>query len=223
MNNLLHIDSSPRTEQSHSRKLTQIFVKRWLDTFPRYKVTYRDLYVTPPPHVTLPWIQSAFTPEEERSDRQDQALEISDLLVDEFLTADALVMGVPMYNFGMPSILKAYVDNIVRVGRTFDFDARADDHYTPLVDDMPVFVIIATGDDGYGHGERLETMNHLAPHLKTVFGFIGIRDITYIYTGNDEFGGEELENSLNRAAKKVEDVIDSRSANQPVTAGGCYG
>ena len=210
MKTLLHIDTSPRKELSHSRKLSNLFREKWMQLFPDYKLTYRDLNTTFPPHVDLPWIDAAFTPEEDRTAQQNLAIELSDHFVDELLEADTILLSVPMYNFGMPSILKAYIDNIVRVGRTFLFQPEKDQPYTSLLEGKMMYVIIATGDDGYQQGGALESMNHLEPHIRTVFGFIGISDIEFIYTGNDEFGGQKLEKSLKRAKAEIESVLNSQ-------------
>ncbi|MEN7550987.1 NAD(P)H-dependent oxidoreductase [Rapidithrix thailandica] len=207
---LLHIDSSPRKERSHSRSLSLLFREKWLDNFPEFDLMYRDLYVTPPPHVDENWIAAAFTPPTKRTIHHTQALEISDHLVDQFFEADYYLLGVPMYNFGMPSILKAYIDNIIRVNRTFLFTPEDKEApYKPLVKGKKMFVVVATGDHGYQKGEILEPMNHLEPHLRTAFGFIGVEDIRFIYSGNDEFGGERLEKSIQQAIHKMEDEVCS--------------
>ncbi|NGP87779.1 FMN-dependent NADH-azoreductase [Fodinibius halophilus] len=212
MKTLLHIDSSPRKKQSYSRMLSKLFRDKWLKECPAYQLNYRDLNATAPPHVDLPWIDAAFTPKTDRSIQQRQALELSDFFVDEFLAADVYLLGVPMYNFGMPSVLKAYVDNIVRVGRTFLFDPDAAQPYTPLVEDKEMFVVIMTGDSGYRKGERFASMNHLEPHIRTAFGFIGVKEITFIYSGNDEFGGVKLEDSLEQAKEKIDSIFHSKKS-----------
>jgi len=206
MKTLLHIDSSPRRKRSHSRNLTKFFREHWLKKFSEFTLKYRDLYHTKPSHVDQPWIESAFKPANQRSIEQEQAIEQSDYLVDELLEADAILLGVPMYNFGMPSILKAYVDNIIRINRTFSFDPNKPNPYKPMVADKKMFVIVATGDNGYEKGGPLKDMNHLEPHIRTAFGFIGIESLTFVYAGNDEFGGEKLANTLDKARHEIRNI-----------------
>lgn len=119
MAHLLHIDASPRSERSHSRRLTREFVEGWKQAHPADVVTYRDVGRSWIPHVDELWIAAAYTPPDQRTPQMWEAIEISDQLVDEFLAADLYVIGVPMYNFSIPSSLKAYIDQIVRIGRTF--------------------------------------------------------------------------------------------------------
>lgn len=202
---LLHLDSSPRADRSHTRKLTAHLVSRWLEQRPGDSVVYRDLRVFTPPHVTEDWIAASFQPPAERTAQMNQALQLSDLLVDEFVASDVFIVGVPMYNFSVPSVFKAYIDNIVRIGRTFLFTPEdADAPYKPLVDGKRMFVVVSSGDSGYAPGEPLYAMNHLEPYLRTVFGFIGVRDITFFYAGNDEFGGEQLADSLRSAVREMD-------------------
>ena len=143
MANILHIDTSPRGERSISRSLSYEFITSWKDTHPGDTVTYRDLGHNPVPHVDESWIAAAFTPPETRTPELAQAIKLSDDLVDEFLAADRYVFGVPMYNFSIPSTFKAYIDQIVRGGRTF---AVTENGFQGLVDSSKkVLVITARG------------------------------------------------------------------------------
>lgn len=212
MAQLLHIDASPRGSRSHSRALTKEFVDTWLESHPADTVVYRDLGHSPPPHVDEAWIAAAFTPPDERTQQMRKTLKTSDDLVDELLAADILVIGLPMYNFGAPSSFKAYIDQIVRIRRTFDFDPDdRDQPYKPLVHDKRIFVIVATGDSGYETGGRLAEFNHLDPHLRTIFGFIGVTNVTFVYVGNDEFGGERLASSLLNARARIVELASAPS------------
>lgn len=207
MTQLLHIDASPRGGRSHSRALTREFVGAWLPSHPTDTVVYRDVGRYPPPPVDEAWIAAAFTPPEARTPRMRETLKFSDELVDELLAAEVLVIGLPMYNFGVPSSFKAYIDQIVRVGRTFDFDPGDPNRpYRPHVHGKRVFVMVATGDAGYEGGGRLAASNHLDPYLRTIFGFMGVTDLTFVHVGNDEFGGERLANSLRNARARVAEL-----------------
>ncbi|TVQ19817.1 MAG: FMN-dependent NADH-azoreductase [Leptolyngbya sp. DLM2.Bin15] len=187
MAHLLHIDASPRGERSHSRRMTREFVEQWQQVHPKDTVTYRDLGRNPVPYVDEPWIAAAFMPPEERSPEMWDAIRLSDQLVDEFLAADIYVIGVPMYNFSVPGVFKSYIDQIVRIGRTVAYgtDDSANSVFKPLVLGKKMFVVESRGDSGFQPGGQYEMMNHHDPYLVTVFGFIGITDITFIHVGND--------------------------------------
>ncbi len=208
MAHLLHLDASPRGERSHSRRMTKEFVEQWLKVHPDDTVTYRDIGRNPVPHVDEPWIAAAFTPPEQRTKELWNAIHISDGLVDEFLAADLYVIGVPMYNFSVPSTFKAYIDQIVRVGRTVAFEPNDDGNsFTPLVLGKKMFIIAARGDSGFQPGGRYEKMNYHDPYLVTVFEFMGITDITFIHVENDEYGGQKLAESIASAQTKIVELV----------------
>jgi FMN-dependent NADH-azoreductase len=207
MTHLLHIDSSPRGERSHSRQLTREFVEQWKQVHPGDTVTYRDIGRNPIPHVDESWIAASYTPSEQMTPQLQAAIQLSDQLVDEFLAADLYVVGIPMYNFSVPSGFKAYIDQIVRPGRTFAFEENSDERYKPLVLDKKMVVITARGDAGFGPGERNEKMNHQDPYLRTIFGFMGITDITLITVENDEYGGTSLAQSIAHARDRITQFI----------------
>ena len=186
---------------------------------PGVTVTHRDVGHDPPPHVDEAWIAAAFAPPAERTRAMHAALRTSDELIDELLAADVGVIGVPMYNFGVPSGFKAYIDQIVRVGRTFAFEPEdAGEPYKPLVRGKRVFVVVATGDTGYETGGRYEKQNHLDPYLRTVFRFIGVTDVTF-HVGNDEFGGSRL--APRSATHGGASVRRSRRREPPIAPAAC--
>ncbi|HEY9643901.1 MAG TPA: FMN-dependent NADH-azoreductase [Coleofasciculaceae cyanobacterium] len=208
MAHLLQIDSSPRGERSHSRKLTQEFVEAWQQAHPADVVTYRDVGRNPVPHVDEPLIAAVFTPPEQRTAEMWEALRISDQLVDELLAADIYVIGVPMYNFSIPSTFKAYIDQIVRIGRTVAFEPEnAANPYKPLVLGKKMFIIATRGGSGFGSGECNEKLNYQDPYLRTIFGFMGITDITFIQVENDELGGASFAQSIAAARSQVAQLV----------------
>jgi FMN-dependent NADH-azoreductase len=209
MAHLLHIDSSPRGDRSHSRRLSREFIEAWKQTHPFDTITYRDVGRNPIPHVNEAWIAAAYTPPEQRSPELQEAISLSDRLIDELLAADIYVIGVPMYNFSVPSSFKAYIDQIVRVGRTFAFEPEdSANPYKPLVLGKKMFIITARGDAGFEPGERNEKLNYQNPYLKTIFGFIGITDITFVNVENDEFGGTSLAQSIAAARTQVAQLVE---------------
>jgi FMN-dependent NADH-azoreductase len=208
MAHLLHIDSSPRDERSRSRKFSREFVEAWKQAHPTDSVTYRDIGHNPIPHLTETGIAAAYTPSEQRTPELWEALRISDQLVDELLAADIYVIGVPMYNYSIPSVLKAYIDQIVRIGRTFNFvPEQSENPYKPLVLGKKMFVITARGTSGYGLGERYETLNYQDPYLRAIFGLIGITDIDFIHVENEESGGAGLTESIANARTQIAQLV----------------
>jgi len=204
MKTLLQINSSARTERSHTRYLTNRFVSEWRCLRPEDLVVSREIGTEPPPPVSESWIAAAFTPPQNRTPAMRKILRLSDTLIDELVQADLIVLGAPMYNFGMPAQLKAYVDQVVRVGRTFAFDASNEKQpYRALLTGKRMLVITATGDAGYQSGGPLEYMNHLDPHIRTAFAFIGITDIEFIGVSYDEFPDGRFISSLATAEAAI--------------------
>jgi FMN-dependent NADH-azoreductase len=222
MSTLLHIDASARPGRSgidphgsHTRRLSARFVERWRAARPQDRIDYLDVGARPPSHVTGPWIHAAFTPPEAREPWMGEALAESDRLVDQLIAADLIVVGLPMYNFGVPAQFKAYIDNIVRVGRTFGFDrARGEVPYWPLLADAGKRLVLlgSRGDFGYGKGGRIAHLNHTEASVRSVFGYMGIEEVHELAVEYDEFGGEMLAQSLVQAERAVDRLVDQLSA-----------
>jgi len=216
MPTLLHIDASARPGRSdetphgsHSRRLGAAFVEAWRAACPSDTVVYRDVGQNPPAPVTGQWIHAAFTPVENREPWMREALAESDALVDELLAADVIVAAVPMYNFGVPAQFKAYIDNIVRVGRTFGFDrGREGVPYWPMVPPGKTLVTLSSrGDFGYGQGQPLEHMNHVEPGIRTPMAYIGITEMYSIAAEYDEFADGRLQASLKEAETEISELV----------------
>jgi FMN-dependent NADH-azoreductase len=215
---LLRIDSSARPDRSdespygsHTRRLTERFLRRWMASRPKDALTYRDIGQSPPAPVTGKWIHAAFTKPDQREPWMNEALGESDTLVDELIAADLIVAGVPMYNFGMPAQFKAYIDNVVRVGRTFGFDrSRAGDPYWPMLAGMGkrLIVLSARGDYGYDPGGRIAHVNHVESGVRDVFGYLGVTEFDSIAIEYDEFADERLKSSIAAAEAAVDDLVD---------------
>ena len=179
MPKLLHIDSSPLYGRSVSRQLTGAFVAQWEASHPNGTVLDRDLNATPIPPVTGEWVGAAYTPEEARNPEQKKALALSDSLLAELEEADEYVFGVPMHNFGVPSVLKLWIDQIARVGRTFSY---ADGTPKGLLTGKKATFIIATGGN-YDPQTQMASFNFVEPYLRSVFGFLGVTDVTFLTAG----------------------------------------
>jgi len=218
MTHILHIDASARpgiagtdNHGSHSRHLTYQFVSQWQSSRPQDTVAYRDIGQNPPSIISHDWIASAFAPEERRENWMKGALTESDRLIDELIAADIVVIGTPLYNFGMPAALKAWVDQVVRPGRTVEFDdTNPIDPYIPKLTDRKRHAVVLTARGGVNMapGEEMAHMNHLEPHLATALAFIGITRVHYIAIEGQEVGGEVLEASVAEALGKVEALVD---------------
>lgn len=201
MAHILHIDSSPRGDRSISRTVSKDFITAWTSSHPDDTVTYRDLGHHPVPHVDEPWIAAAFTPPQQRSPELNEAIKLSDTLVDEFLAADRYVFGVPMYNFSVPSTFKAYIDQIVRVGRTFAVNEQG---FEGLVDSSKKMLVITARGGSYQQGTPAATYDLQEPFIRSVFGLIGITDVAFIHVDNLTAARDE---SLNKAHDAVQEVL----------------
>lgn len=211
---LLQLDSSARVEGSHTRRLTRHFIERWLARRTNDVVIHRDVGREAPPPVTADWIAAAFTKPERRTDTMQDALAASNGLVREVLRANLIVAGVPMYNFGLPAPMKAWIDSIVRVGVTFGFDRqRPDNPYWPMLSGRRLVILSARGDYGYDAGGRMAHTNHFEPHLSTVMSFLGVETAGMVAVEYDEFADERAARSLAQA----EAAIDALAARLTAT------
>ena len=202
MAHILHLDASPRDERSISRQLSREFIEGWRQLHPTDSMVYRDVGRDPVPHVTEAWVVGAFTALDIRPADAQAAMRLSDVLIDEFLEADRYVFGVPMHNFSVPSTFKAYVDQIVRVGRTFSADGRG------LASDKKMAIITARGGN-YAPGSPMQTMDLQEPWLYAVFDFIGITDITFVHAQGLNMGDKARETGLKFARERIEELVKS--------------
>lgn len=216
MTTLLHIDTSARPGRSdlqahgsHTRRLSARFVERWHAARPADAIVRRDVGQHPPAPVSGAWIHAAFTPPARREPWMQEALAASDVLVDELISADLIVAGVPMYNFSMPAAFKAYIDQVVRVGRTFGFDrARDGAPYWPLLDDRPRRLVILSSRGDFGYADRLRSLDHVEASVRSAFAYVGITEVHALAVEYDEFGGERLLRSLAEAETATDALVD---------------
>jgi FMN-dependent NADH-azoreductase len=176
MSTLLHIDASPRGERSVSRQLTHDFATAWIQAHPAGKIIYRDLGHNPVSFVNETWIAAAFTPPDALSPELRAAIAISNELIAELETASEYVFGVPMHNFSVPATFKAYIDQIVRVGRTFAVDESG---YKGLLQGKSATVITCSGG-AYRSGSPLAPYNYQEPWIRTILGFIGVTEVEFV-------------------------------------------
>jgi len=185
MTNILTLNSSPKAEGSVSRDLVERFLGAWYAENSAIVVA-RDVGANPPPHLDEATIGAFYAPEEARSEEQQEQIALSDELVSELEAADVVVIGSPMHNFGLPSGLKAWIDHVARVGRTFKYTENGP---VGLLTGKKVFVLTARGGN-YSESSPAHAMDHQAPYLITVLGFLGLDDVTFIHA-HGVAGGED--------------------------------
>jgi len=222
MTTLLHIDASARPGRSgthvhgsHSRRLSHHFVSSWLATQPGTEVIYRDIGAAPPSNVTGEWIASGYTPAAEREPWMHAVLAESDALIAEIRRADVLVIGVPMYNFSMPAPLKSWIDNIVRVGATFDFDRSRENPYVPLLAERNRRTVLLTscGSSGYGPGGFQAHLDLLTPGITSPLALLGLNEVHSVAIEHAEDHGDLLDRSIASALARVEALVGELQAS----------
>ena len=172
--NILHIDCSARAH-SHSRQLSAGIVAHLLHLHPQARVVRRDLGFHPIAHAGDVYATALSTPAAMASVCQPDAVQLSDELIGELEAADLVVIGTPMHNFTVPSVLKAWIDQIVRIGRSF---AATPEGKKGLLSDRPVYVGVASG--GVYSGERASQPDFLTPYLQAALGCVGVHDLRFL-------------------------------------------
>ncbi|UII20106.1 FMN-dependent NADH-azoreductase [Fulvivirga ligni] len=169
MKTLLRIDCSARTEGSHSRSLADYFEENWRAVNPEAKVKYRDLAMQSLPHIQNKTIEGFFTPQEYMTAELRDALALSDELIEELVTADEVLISSPLYNLNVPSCLKAYLDQVVRIGRTFGMNEKG---YYGLLNDKTAHVVTVKG--GAYRGTPMEQLDFQEQYLQVILRHMGI-------------------------------------------------
>jgi FMN-dependent NADH-azoreductase len=205
MSKVLVITASPRGERSASRALSTHFAGLWAQQHPEDTVLLRDLGHHPVPHVTEPWVVGAFAPGDAQTPESKAAIAVSDQLVDEFLGCDRFIFGVPMYNFNVPSTFKAYIDQIVRPGKTF---AVGPNGFEGLVKDKKALFITCSGG-AYPPGTPAGAMNFQEPYLRAIFSFIGVTEVQFVMADNLNKGDEPARLSRERAENRLKELAGS--------------
>jgi len=213
MKKVLVINSSARTLHSHSRKLTDVFVGHWRSIHAGATINFRELGNADVPHVNENWIAAAFKPESTRSAEEIEALKTSDAYITELKKADVIVIGVPMYNWSIPSSLKAYIDQIMRVNETFRVDPTDMRHpYVGLLENKTLILLLSRGDEAYEQGEYNAHMNFQSSYLKTVFNIIGIGNIHVISISGTSLDRVKLQKSIEASRQDIRELIEIKLA-----------
>ena len=198
--NILQINASARREGANSTKVANSVVERLKAANPAATFTLRDLAVTPHPVLDEAALGALFTPAEQRSPEQAARVALDDALIAEIQSHDTIVLGVPMYNFGVPVQLKAWIDAIARAGTTFRYTATGPEG---LLKGKTVYVALARG------GLYRDTPNDSqVPYLKAVLGFLGLTDLRFIYAEGLNMGPEAAAKGFAQAEQDIEAALN---------------
>ncbi|WP_421911458.1 FMN-dependent NADH-azoreductase [Marinobacter sp.] len=196
MKNILVITASIFGQDGQSSRLVDQTLDQLRQTYGDIQTSYRDLSAEPVPHLDAERFGAFLTSADDRDGSQQGVVDYSDLLISEVVDADVIVMGVPMYNFGVPSVLKAYFDHIARAGITFRYTANGP---VGLLEDRPVYILAARGGLYAGTPNDSQT-----PFIRSFLGFIGLKDVHFVYAEGLNMGDNQKENSLQEAGRAIE-------------------
>jgi FMN-dependent NADH-azoreductase len=203
MKTLLHIDSSLFSTDGQSSRLAAKFVGQWLAAHPGARVIRRDLGAQPVPHLTAERFGAFLAKPEDRTPEQQAIAAESDALIDELKAADAIVLGLPLYNFGVPSTLKAYFDHVARAGITFRYAANGPEG---LLRGKKVYVFAARGGAYLGTPRDTQT-----GYVRDFLAFIGLTDVEFIYAEGLNLGEASKVESLERAHRSIHAIATAES------------
>ncbi|NEZ02654.1 FMN-dependent NADH-azoreductase [Wenzhouxiangella sp. XN201] len=196
MQTLLVIKSSLFNGSGQSSRLADAFAARWRENNPNGRVLCRDLALEPLPHLTAEAFTGFQRDSAERSPGQHAAAAISDELIAELNAADAVVLGLPMYNFTIPSTFKAWMDHVARAGVTFRYTENGPEG---LVGEKPLYVFAARG--GKYQGTEMDTQT---PLIRTFFGMLGITGVRFTYVEGLAMGEETAEQARSQAVEAID-------------------
>ena len=196
MHNILVINSSASDYASVSRMLVGELVLRLVESYPQFKLTCRDVGEDPPPHLTSATISGVRGVARTSAERATRAL--SDRLIVELQSADLVVIGAPMYNFGIPSSLRTWFDHVLRPSVTFAYD---EDGPQGLLAGKRAIVIVSRGEV-YSDGPA-KTLDFQEPYLKQLLSFIGITDVDFIHAEGVDLGPESRDAALAAARERI--------------------
>jgi len=206
--NILQINSSARGDASHSTRLAKRFVERLRESAPEAKLTVRDLNAAPHPVLDAATLGALFTSADQRTPEQAARVALDDALIAEIQAADVVVLGVPMYNFGVPAPLKNWIDAISRAGVTFRYTEKGPEG---LLKGKKLYVALARG--GRYRNTPADTQ---VPYLKMAFAFLGLTDVQWIYAEGLGMGPDAERNGLASAHEQIEEALAAASAHEQV-------
>src|SRR6266550_8800155 len=197
--NILQINSSARRDASHSTRLASRVVERLRETTPESTLTVRDLNNAPHPVLDEAALGALFTPASQRMPEQAARVALDDALIAEIQAADVVVLGVPMYNFGVPASLKNWIDAIARVGVTFRYTEKGPEG---MLKGKKAYVALTRG--GKYRNTPADTQ---VPYLKTVFTFLGLSDVHFVYAEGLSMGADAEQTAIASAYEQIEEAV----------------
>jgi FMN-dependent NADH-azoreductase len=197
--NVLQIKSSARRDASQSSRLADRIVQRLREAAPEARVAVRDHGAEPQPVLVEAALGALLTPPDRRTTEQSARVALDDALIEQVRAADVLVLGVPMYNFGVPVQLKNWIDAVSRAGATFRYTERGPEG---LLKGKTVYVALARG--GLYRGTAADTQ---VPYLKTVLGFLGMTDVRFVYAEGLNLGDEAQRQGIASALQQIEEAV----------------
>jgi FMN-dependent NADH-azoreductase len=200
MTTLLQIHSSIFSSTGHSSQLAEEFVATWCSKHPDTRVVLRDLASQPLPHLDAQRVSAFFTPADALNAEQQIVIDESNALIDELKQSEIIVVGLPMYNFGIPSTLKAYFDHIARAGVTFRYTENGPEG---LLNNKKVYVFATRG--GQYVGTALDSQTG---YVRDFLNFLGIRDIEFIYAEGLNMNAETKEKALADARQRLTTLVN---------------
>ncbi|MBD2079892.1 NAD(P)H-dependent oxidoreductase [Leptolyngbya sp. FACHB-17] len=198
---LLEIQSSVRQDRSASRTLASKFIYQWRSLHPNAQYQLRDIGQQTPALITSDWVIANLTPSENQTDETKALLVESDTLIAELFNSDRIVLGVPMYNFGIPAHLKAYFDNVIRVGCTVLYN-RDTTTFNGLLTGKKA-LIISSRAGSYAAGTPAGEMDFCARYLQFILNFLGIQDVEYVEVPYQGMGGEMQQQATETAITRL--------------------
>lgn len=198
MNKVLRIDSSLFGDASVSKQLAGELLEQLRQQHTHFEIQQRDLVEQPLPHLDGAFLSALGSEKEVRSEQQQQQVELADRLINEVQQADTLIIGAPMYNFAIPSVLKSWFDYIARAGTTFRYGENGPEG---LLKDKQAYVITSRG--GIHKDQQSDTM---VPYLRTMLGFVGIEQVEFIYAEGLNMGNGQREAGLASARKQIAQI-----------------
>ncbi len=203
--NILVINSSGFGDKSVTKNLTFKIKNDILKKYPNAKVVERDLNHDPIPHLSSQTIGGFFTPKDEQDEKTKKALELSNILTHEVLISDIIIIGSPMWNFSIPSVLKAWIDHVVRINLTFKLTGPNKPPVGLLSKNTKVIIAMASG--GSYSEPYTKNLNYNSPYLKEIFEFMGAKDIEIIKVEGVSFGEEKKKSEIASAYNKIDKII----------------
>ena len=200
MKTILQINASIQSRNGESSKLADAFVAGLREQNPEAALIIRDLAHDPVPHLDARRFGSFIEKKENRTQEQQKIVEYSDSLISELKRADAIVLGLPMYNFGVPSQLKAWIDHVARAGETFRYSEKGP---VGLLTGKKAYVVATRGGKYAGTPGDSET-----PYLRQLLGFLGITDIEFVYAEGLAIGEESKREGLATARRIIQGLVN---------------